>query len=184
MSHNKRYVGLPLSVWPDYVYYVCGVLKVGVYRWGNTIVKSYGKAMTDKWFDNIDRFSEDVARVCLDGKWNFMTKEGRIISPKWFENCTSFQNGYAIVETENGWNHIGMDGNLVSDRNWDWCSTFSINGYAVFNSGPFVNHIDTKGVLVSSQWWEWAGDFSDNGLCTVRHHGAYRIINRNGEFVD
>ena len=54
-----------------------------------------------KVFDVVDNFSEGFAAVKLNGKWNFLNKEGKLLSNQWFDVVDSFCEGFAGVRLNN-----------------------------------------------------------------------------------
>lgn len=64
-------------------------------------------------FDDIDDFDEGCAEVQLNGKFNFITTDGRLLSPnQWFDGCYSFSEGFSKVELNGKDIYIKEDGVL------------------------------------------------------------------------
>lgn len=64
-------------------------------------------------FDWVGDFREGFAPVQLNGKWNFINKEGQLVSKQWFDNERDFIDGFAAVKLNGKWGKIDTEGNLT-----------------------------------------------------------------------
>ena len=105
-------------------------------------------SMTDvARFDNAWAFSEDFAKVKIDGKWNFINTEGEILSEQWFGNACNFSEGFARVELDGKYNFINTEGEIVSEQWFNFTWDFSEGFAKVILDGKWIK-IDTKGEIV------------------------------------
>ena len=63
-------------------------------------------------FEEVGEFQNGYALVELNGKYNFISGEGKILSPTWFDSCGDFENGYAKVELNGKLYYINTEGQL------------------------------------------------------------------------
>ena len=103
--------------------------------------------MNSARYDFIGFFCEGFARVRLNGKWNFIDKQGNIISNQWFDDCFPFYKGFARVRLNRKYNFIDYHGYFLSDTWFDSCGGDFYNGLAnVFINGIYKT-INTKGEI-------------------------------------
>ena len=132
-------------------------------------------------FDNLFVFYEGLARVHVDGKWNFIDTEGKLLSERWFDDAWDFSGGFSVVALNGKWNHIDTEGNLLSEQ-W-FCDACSFHeGFARVEIDGKWNFINTEGKLLSEQWYDGACDFFE-GFARVKLEGKWMLINAKGEFV-
>ena len=74
-------------------------------------------------FDWCGQFKNGIAKVKLNGKYNFIDFNGNLLFPNtWFDWCSEFHNGVAEVELDRMYNRINTNGELLSPDRW-------FNGY-------------------------------------------------------
>lgn len=102
-------------------------------------------------FDGVYNFYEDFAVVELNGKSNFINREGKILSPnQWFDHAGDFSEEFCIVELNGKRNFINTKGKILSPNQWfDHVGNFS-DGIALVKLNGKWHLINTKGVLFNS----------------------------------
>lgn len=112
----------------------------------------------DLWFDWCGDFMNGFGVVELNGKYNFIRKDGSLLSPnQWFDFCAYFLEGFAKVELNGEQNLIDGEGNLLSPYQWfDWCGDFW-RGYACVELKGENYKIDAEGNLYDSKTEEPLG---------------------------
>lgn len=63
----------------------------------------------EKKFDFIETFSEGYAVAVKDGKYGFITANGRVVIPMVYEKARSFHDGYAAVRQGRKWGFLKLD---------------------------------------------------------------------------
>ena len=63
----------------------------------------------EKKFDFIETFSEGYAVAVKDGKYGFITANGRVVIPMIYEKARSFHDGYAAVRVNRKWGFLKLD---------------------------------------------------------------------------
>ena len=132
-------------------------------------------------FDWMDDFYDGFAEVKLNGKWNFINKEGQFLSHEWFNSVWSFNERFATVQLNGKWNFINTNGQLLSQQWFDEAWSFR-EGYAEVKINSKWNYINTEGRLLSQQWFDYAGIFK-KGFAEVNLNGKYYFINTEGELL-
>lgn len=147
-------------------------------------INTYGKLITDEWFDEItDNFDDKFVKVKMKNKYNLINtqKNGKIVFDEWFDEIYEFKNGFAQVKLNDRWNYINSDGEIISGVWFD-----SVGGYrssSSFKDG-FVevrlnskyNFIDTNGNLTIDDWVITdVGEFED-GFAKVEIRRGYKDV--------
>ena len=133
-------------------------------------------------FDVVRKFVEGFANVRLNGKGNFLTREGRLLSQKWFDEVYDFSKGFARVKlNDKGWNFLTRGGKYLSQQWFDWVYDF-YESFARVALNKKYNFLTRGGKYLSQRWFDWAGDFSE-GFAWVVLNDKENFINRNGEFL-
>ena len=130
-----------------------------------------------KIFTTIFSMSEDIKRVILNRKYNFIDIKDKIISPsQWFDHAEDFINGYARVLLNEKLNLIDTQGKLISPNQWfDYISDF-YGGYATFRSNQGWNFINAQGkLLFPNQWFDDINRFGDSPAI-VEINGSYNYV--------
>ncbi len=132
-------------------------------------------------FDVVDNFNECFAAVKLNGKWNFLNKEGKLLSNQWFDYADYFSEGFASVKLNDKWNYINIDGQLLSNQWFDYADDFS-GGFAIVMLNDKWNYINKEGQFLSNQWFDDAAGFRD-GFARILLNYKYNFINREGRLI-
>ena len=135
----------------------------------------------EKIFQNVGRFSEGFARVELNGKYNFIDKNGKLLSGTWFDSAWNFSEGFTYVELNGKYNFIDKNGKSLSDTWFDDAGIFS-EGSAWVKLNTKWNLIDKNGKLLSNTWFDDVIDFSE-GFTYVELNGKYNFIDKNGKLL-
>jgi len=98
-------------------------------------------------FDNACLFSEGFAVVELDGKYNFISTDGKLLSEQWFDYTYDFSEGFALVLLNGKYNFISSKGELLSNQWFDNAWSFSEGFANVKLDGKWVK-INTRGKTV------------------------------------
>jgi len=136
-------------------------------------------------FDYVEAdFSDGYALVELNGKWNFINKNGNLLSDEWFDNVGDFYEGFAWVKLNDKYNFIDVKGKLLSPNQWfDDCWNFN-DGFAYVKLNGKCNFIDENGKILSpNQWFDDCWSFQE-GFAKVRLNGKPNYIDENGNLYD
>lgn len=89
----------------------------GLARKGNkwTFIQKNGKKITNLFFDQIDFFSEGLARVYFFNRWGFINEQGKVVIDGLYYDAGSFKNGIAPVKNADKWGCVDKQGNVVID---------------------------------------------------------------------
>ena len=58
------------------------------------------------------RFSEGIARICLDKKWGFINANGETVIEPIYEFAGNFQDGMAVVKTGDKVGYLNKNGEM------------------------------------------------------------------------
>ena len=98
-------------------------------------------------FQFVGDFKEGFAKVKLNGKNNFINREGRLISSTWFDYCGDFKEGFAAVRLNGKYNFINRECRLISSTWFDNCWDFK-EGYAMVELNGERYYINGEGRLL------------------------------------
>ena len=159
----------------------------GIYTFREKLEK-YNETHDRSLFDYVDIFREGYAAVELDGKYNFIDKDGNLLwkSEKWFDYVDDFHEGYARVRLNGKWNLIDYDGNpLWKGAYWfDGMSDFEEEGYAKVDLNGKLNFIDKDGNLIwkGEKWFDDVDIFYE-GYAKVELNGKCNLIDKDGNLI-
>ena len=75
-----------------------------------------GVALLHNGVQKAQAFSEGLAAVCKDGRWNYIRKDGYTIGRRWFEDAGPFVDGKATVQYEGRQTRIDREGRLQNEK--------------------------------------------------------------------
>lgn len=104
-----------------------------------------GKQSLGDTYDNALPFSEDLAAVCVDGKWGFIDTMGEFAIEPIYSDARSFHGGYAAVCDASGqWGYVDATGAVVIPCQYHSAGDFA-DGYAVVSKMLEQGLIDIYG---------------------------------------
>ena len=112
------------------------------------VFDTFGRFLSQQWFDYAGDFREGLARVELNGKWNFIDRDVRFLSKQWFDEVDTFNEGFAIVELNRKRNFIDRDGRLLSQQWFDEAYSFK-GGFTIVRLNGKWYRINTRGELMA-----------------------------------
>ena len=100
-------------------------------------LKSTGEIVISPKYDNVESFSEELARVRFDWKFGFVDKTGKEIVPLKYDFVWYFREGLANVKLNGKWGYVDRDGIEVITLKYDDAETF-YNGRAKVRGGGLL----------------------------------------------
>ena len=149
------------------------------YRLGNKLglLDNKGKKITDPLFDNIDTFSESLARYRSGSKHGFLNTKGEVVIPAVYDFIGRFNNGLARALINDKFGFIDSKGETVIPFVYDYAQDFD-------KSGNVIVELDGDVLLVSKkneQIINGADDITSSGLIyAVEKDGAIKLYNADG----
>ena len=154
--------------------------------------------MSEDWkskYDNVDYFSEGLAKVKLNGQYGFVDQQGNVVIPLKYDMAGGFHGGLARVQLKRKYGFIDQQGNVVVPLKYDYAGNFheglaSVSGLV---SRPWpertegVTHItygksgfiDKEGKQVIPLIYDDAGGFEE-GLAKVELDDKVGFIDKEG----
>lgn len=117
----------------------------------------------DEIFEWVDDPFENIRRVRLNDKYNFINSKNKLISTKWYDDAGRF-GGHVNEKVYTGVATVYNDDhkiNLINAKGELMCSQWFDDIYYFFNNFAVVllddkyNYINIKGKLVSDQWFDY-----------------------------
>ncbi|MBW4626122.1 MAG: WG repeat-containing protein [Brasilonema octagenarum HA4186-MV1] len=135
-------------------------------------------------FEGVSYFSDELAKVNIDGKYGYIDKNGTEVIRPQFDDADNFSEGLAVVwiSGQNG-GYIDKTGRFVIPPQYakDRAQKFS-QGLARVRVARTWGYIDKTGRFVIERKFPEAQDFSE-GLAGVKTGGKYGYIDKTGNFV-
>ena len=135
-------------------------------------------------FEEASAFSNELARVKIDGEYGYINEDGKVVIPAIYTDGTSFRNNLAFVKAkENHYICITPEGRMKFEM--EDCKAirpFSGNMAAfcsVLNKWGYVN---VSGEIIFIPTFDKASDFHE-GVAAVQMHGLWGLVNEKGQFV-
>jgi len=140
-------------------------------------------------------FSEGLALVEKDGKYEFINKKGetiisevKILNDKRrdtyieINDCKSFSEGYAAVKINDKWGFINRKGELVIKPQYEDVKRFSegIAGIRIKDEWGFINK---RGKIVIKPDFDMVYSFKDGSVIVEKYVDICMIINKKGEYL-
>ena len=158
-----------------------GVLLTGddVWKYGlekkfnNGFIDKMGSIVIDPKWEIVKPFHEEVAAVCVDGKWGYIDKNDNIIS--------EFNDGMAKIEINGKWGYIDKNGAVIIEPQWDDIGDF-YDGVAKIKLDRKWGYIDKAGVVIIEPQLDYAKNFSE-GVAVAQRDFKYGYIDKTGTFV-
>lgn len=97
-------------------------------------------------FDSIESFINGFAKVRLNDKCNFISRDNKLLSNQWFDYVSNFNDGFADVCLNKKWNLINQDGEFLYNK---WVDNAD-NLREGFAKGEY-NKIDTDDQLYNKK---------------------------------
>ena len=136
---------------------------------------------SDKKYDYISHYSEDLAIVILDNKYGVIDRKGRKIVPTIYEYISNFSEGLIAVCLNNKWGFIDKTGKEAIPLIYDDVLDFSegLVGVKLNNKWGFI---DKTGREVTFSIYNDVRNFSE-GLACVRWYDKYGFIDKKGKEI-
>ena len=166
-------------------------------KWG--FINSKGEIVIKPQFDEVNPFSEGLARVEINLKNGFIDTSGKFVIEPQYYIAFSFSEGVAAVSIEppGTWGYIDHKGNFVIPPKFQWAGNFSEGIAEVLivpdPAAPNIDkssYIDKTGNLIIKDSYDWAELFSDGFALIAEdkpNSSAYfnrkAFIDRNGNRV-
>ncbi len=132
-------------------------------------------------FDNLERFTEDLARARQNGKYGFIDVTGRFVVPAQFDMAWGFTEGLAAVQLNDKWGYIDKTGKVIIPMQFDDADQFS-EGLARVKVNGKYGYIDKTGKFVIPAQLDLSFSFH-GGLARSNLRWDWGFINKVGMFV-
>lgn len=147
-----------------------------------SLIDYKGEALTNKLYDFIGYFSENIGVIELDNLYGFINIEGEVIVEPKYENYSEFSQGLAAVEKEGKWGYIDKEGKTKIEFLYDNASSFDkYNRARVYDQeSEKYKLIDLEGnkVIEADEIMMYGGP-----LYRVYENDNYYVYNFQGEKI-
>ena len=132
-------------------------------------------------YDEIDTFSEGLARIKLKGQYGYINKQGKIIIKCQFIRALAFSEGLACVKINEKYGFIDKQGVLIIPAKFDSANFFR-EGLGKIKINSKWGFSDKSGNLVIPAKFDNVEHFSE-GLARIITNGKYGFIDKRGNFA-
>ena len=147
--------------------------------WG-TFIDKKGKALFKVDYEEINPFSNGLARVLNQHQFFFIDQKGETQIAGPFDEAKDFESGLAIVENDQLWGYIDPAGKYVLGPT-DYVGPVR-EGKICFREKALWGYRDESGKTVITPQFEGARSFSE-GLAVVEADGKMGTIDSQGKWV-
>ena len=148
--------------------------------------EALGKVAVKFKYDEVRKFSEEMAAVKVSGKWGFINKSGKEVIKPEYDAASDFENGFARVKLNGRWGCINKKGKVVVPIEYNTVLPIR-EGLAGVSRGYIyeeeTGYVDMSGNEVVP--FKSYGHFTifSGGLACVSLSGRDGFINQLGEVV-
>lgn len=162
-----------------------GMLAVRVNNeWGYVNIDDTSIFAISPQFSHITNYYQDIAAVCIDGKFSLINKEGNLICEPSFEAVGSFSdNGYIAVKKDGKWGYINKDANFVIEPKFSAAYEFAPNKMAAVCVGGSYGYIGEDGEYTIAPQYDRVLSFTDDKLAAVKIGDKWGYIDDSGNAV-
>ena len=155
------------------------------------IITEDNNVICDTWYDDINGFKpfcENIAKVLLNYKVNFINRQGQLFFDEWFDWAGMFGNGPCMVQNnDRGYNFVTTDGKLLSDFYFASAENFR-NGWARVTlrdgSKNKYNLINDKGEFIAETWPDYITNvYYTTGLARITQGQKDNFITGEGNLI-
>ena len=144
--------------------------------------ETFGSIAIKFKYDEVHRFSENMAAVKINGKWGFINEYGNEVIKPEYDAVDYFRNGLARVKLNKSWGFINKEGKIVIPIKYKFVSLFN-EGLACAGGSGEGGYIDMSGnEIIPFKSYSTIGTFS-RGLANVILDGRGGFINKSGKVV-
>ena len=147
---------------------------------------AYSVIVIPATYDDVEEYSENIARVMVNEKYGFIDNTGANIVNPVFEDALDFSEGLAAVKLNGKWGCIDSTGATVIDHKFDSVGYFK-EGLACIRMDKKYGYIDTTGEVVIPAVYDSSAQRFSDGLAWIREgdhiSGKYGFIDKKGNLV-
>lgn len=140
-----------------------------------------GKQCTS-YYEDIDYFRDDRAKIVSNGKYGFVNRAGDEIIPPIYEKALNFSNGYAEIKCNEKWGVIDTYGKEVIKAEYEDIEPSDFNLVAVSKNGKW-GYLNMSGEKITKFEFDDADGFEDYDLTVVEKNELCGLINTDGKIV-
>lgn len=139
------------------------------------------------WSDDSGRvtelrdFNDDLAAVCIDGKWGYLSRRFRGEIQPQYDGARDFTDGLAAVKVGERWGYIDRRGQWVVQPRFQDADDFD-DGYAMVQVDGLWGFIDKRGEFTIQPRFEYAEPFF-RGVARVTMAPNFGYVNTSGGMI-
>ncbi|XAL98416.1 WG repeat-containing protein [Phycisphaeraceae bacterium D3-23] len=139
------------------------------------------------WSDSTGRvtelrdFNDDLAAVCIDDKWGYLSRRFRGEIRPQFDGARDFADGLAAVQIGELWGYIDRRGRWVVQPTFEDADDFE-EGYAMVKQGGLWGYIDKRGEVTIRPQYTYAEPFF-RGYARVTMAPNFGYIGTSGRAI-
>ncbi len=119
----------------------------------------------------VEYYSDSYVKMNKNGKWGFMTRDGKEVIEAKFDDVSVFKEDLCCVEINGKMGYINREGAFVIEPQYDLAMSFS-EGLANVYKGETCGYIDKENNVVVEFKFDAGTAFTD-GSCRVKKDGKW-----------
>ena len=162
-----------------------GMLAVSVNgEWGYINADNPSIFAVSPQFSHVTDYHNDLAAVCIDGKFSLINKDGELVCEPTFDAVGEFSdNGMIAVEKDGKWGYVDTKADFKIEPKFGTAYGFAPTKTAVVSVGGSFGFIGEDGEYVIAPQYDMALSFTADGFATVKTGGKWGYIDKDGNMV-
>lgn len=191
---DKKMEPVSFSEYPLYSHISCtdeGFIGVSDFKKKFGYLDENGNTLIPFQYDQVTKFSEGLAAVCINKKWGYINTQNEIIIPFIFDRAYPFKNKRATVEIKSKRGIIDTDGNIVIPIIYDnildyYSASENKHSYIVYSNKKYGLIDEENNVILPVIYDELTSAskmFVSKKYIIVKKDNLYGAVKINGELV-
>ncbi|MBR2405210.1 MAG: WG repeat-containing protein [Clostridia bacterium] len=153
-------------------------------EWGYIAATEPSGFAIEPQFRTVTEFCDDIAFVCIGGKYAIINKDGGLLTEPRYDSVGSVSDNGLIAIEENGkWGYIHADASYAITPKFSTAAPFSSTGVAAVSINGAYGYISDDGEYTIAPQYDMALEFTADGLAAIKTDDKWGYIDKEGSAV-
>ncbi len=146
--------------------------------------KNYKQVEGWDWYERIENFQNNIAKIQKDGKWGCISPSGNVVTPILFDAIDFLDTNFAIVDVAGKEGIINKEGSYIIPPQFEDIYSYTGDCFAKAffkNDGKYGVFDKNFNVMVSSRF-DWIQGCT-NDLLGFKQNDKFGILDKNGNII-
>ena len=157
-----------------------GTLDEKTRRWG--FVDLAGKIAVPLEYEDVNRFSGNIAAAKKDGLYGYIDTAGNVSIPFVYKQVWPYQNGIACIRTDDKYGVIDENGKAVLEPKYEFIQIYW-DGIIAVQQDDKWGVFDKQGKQIAPFIYDSFTAYNCDGYAEVGQNGKCGLIDKNGKLV-